>query len=225
MGCLSAKAGKARVSTQSSSSFPTSKVTLRYFDLYGRAEVLRMLLKARDIAFVDYRFGLEEWVKLKPTAEFQICPILEIDGKKLSQTRAILRYLCMKEGLYPRDSKEIYLCESLCDYVDDIRLPLIDAVRTSDIEKMMQAKTALPQHLMKLESRLERGHSKLFYHGDAPGMADFMVFSFLWDNFLSAERKDDQTVKMPKALTAFAERMLENPKLRSYLETRAHRPY
>lgn len=227
MGCASQKAGKTRVGSKATSDLQGSKIVLHYFDLYGRAEVIRMMLKAHSIDFEDNRFGSEEWVRLKLRAEFQVCPLLEIEGKTLCETRAILRYLCMQKHLYPSDLKEIYLCESLCDFVDDIRLPLIDAARTSDIEKMMKAHANLPQRLLMLESRLRRNQSEqpAFFHGKSAGMADFLVFNFLWDNFLSAERREDHAAAVPKALLDFTKRMLENPALRNYLETRSPRPY
>ncbi len=227
MGCASQKAGKARVGSKVTSDQLGTKVVLHYFDLYGRAEVIRMMLKAHSIAFEDHRFGSEEWVRLKLRAEFQVCPILEIDGKTLCETRAILRYLCMQKHMYPSDLKEIYLCESLCDFVDDIRLPLIDAARTSDIDKMMKAHANLPQRLLMLESRLRgnRREQQAFFHGKSAGMADFLVFNFLWDNFLCSERKEDHASTVPKSLIDFAERMLANSALRSYLETRSPRPY
>lgn len=205
----------------------SSRVVLHYFDLYGRAEVIRMMLKAYSVDFEDHRFGSEEWVRLKAKAEFQVCPILEIEGKTLCETRAILRFLSMKQDLYPSNSKEIYLCESVCDLVDDMRLPLIDAARTSDIDKMMKAQAALPQRLLMLEKRLKRnpGQPQAFFHGKAAGMADFLVFNFLWDNFLSPERKEDRAEAVPQTLVDFTERMLANPALRRYLETRPPRPY
>jgi len=227
MGCVSLKPAKARVSSRTASSLSSSRVVLHYFDLYGRAEVLRMLLKAHSVDFEDHRFGSEEWIRLKPKAEFQVCPLLEVEGKTLCETRAILRFLCMRKDLYPSNPKEIYLCESLCDFVDDLRLPLIDAARTSDIDKMMKAQAALPQRLLALEKRLKRkqGSPLAYFHGKAAGMADFLVFNFLWDNFLSPERKEDRAELVPKALVEFAERMLGNSALRRYLEHRPLRPY
>ena len=41
-----------------------------YFDLQGRGELIRILLKVGDIQFEDFRFGFEDWPKHKPNTIF-----------------------------------------------------------------------------------------------------------------------------------------------------------
>ena len=54
----------------SSTSAATPKVKLVYFDLQGRGELIRILLKVGDIQFEDFRFGFEDWPKHKPNTIF-----------------------------------------------------------------------------------------------------------------------------------------------------------
>ena len=62
--------------SSSSSSAPSPKVKLVYFDLQGKGELTRILLKCGNIDFEDFRFGLDDWPKHKPNTPFgqvQIC--------------------------------------------------------------------------------------------------------------------------------------------------------
>lgn len=59
---------------------------LHYFDAYGRAEPIRMLLNHAKVEFEDHRFGREEWpqVKTELNLEFGQVPMLEFEGKQYS---------------------------------------------------------------------------------------------------------------------------------------------
>ena len=76
-----------------------------YFDVYGKAEPLRMLLWHAKQDFEDVRIPREEWAKFKEDNkekfEFGQVPVLEEDGKFLSQSNAIMRYLGNRFGYYP----------------------------------------------------------------------------------------------------------------------------
>lgn len=56
---------------------------LIYFDLYGRAEPMRMLLNHAKIEFEDVRIQREEWPSFKadnPDLEFGQLPTLVLDN-------------------------------------------------------------------------------------------------------------------------------------------------
>ena len=54
----------------SSASAATPEVKLVYFDLQGRGELIRALLRCGDIQFEDFRFGFEDWPRHKPNTTF-----------------------------------------------------------------------------------------------------------------------------------------------------------
>ncbi|CAD5220720.1 unnamed protein product [Bursaphelenchus okinawaensis] len=72
---------------------------LHYLDSRGRAEPIRMLLFYCGIKFEDIRYEPEKWESIKNSFVFQKVPVLEIDGKKLSQSVAIMRYLAKQHRL------------------------------------------------------------------------------------------------------------------------------
>ena len=48
-------------------------------------------------------------------------PILEIDGKVISQSLAIARFLAKKVGLYSEDPMEAYEIDNVIDTINDFR--------------------------------------------------------------------------------------------------------
>lgn len=238
MGCTAAKPA-AKKSQPNASQLPPkaaevpelsalpidSRPTLHYFDVWGRGEVLRMALHYAGVSFVDQRMTQEEWTAFKPRTEFQVCPIMDIDGKTMSQTRAILRYICYKKGFYPANKEQTYFCESLSDLVEDMRSPLLQAYSEGNEEKIAKAKEPLPAQLLRLETRLQQSpdQGKSFFLGKSATMCDFMVFNFLWDNYLCKER--NLAAEVPKMLQGFAAKMMENPGLSAYVRARETRPY
>jgi len=57
-----------------------------YFDIYGKAEAIRMLLSKAGVAFEDVRVSGESWAELKGsgTLEYGQVPMVELDdGTKL----------------------------------------------------------------------------------------------------------------------------------------------
>ena len=56
---------------------------LYYFDIYGKAEAIRMLLNHAKVEFEDCRISKEEFAKMKEEGklEFGQLPVVEHDGK------------------------------------------------------------------------------------------------------------------------------------------------
>ena len=94
---------------------------LYYFDIYGRAEAIRMLLTHAKQDFEDHRISGEQLAELKAEGklEFGQLPMLEHDGKNLVQSWAILRYLGKLFGYYPESTEEAYKVDSTLDAIED----------------------------------------------------------------------------------------------------------
>uniref|UniRef100_A0A6U2GVG4 Glutathione transferase n=1 Tax=Chlamydomonas euryale TaxID=1486919 RepID=A0A6U2GVG4_9CHLO len=97
---------------------------LYYFPLPGRGEVVRMLFNYGGIEFTEQQFSFEEWGKewkAKMTeAAFGQVPVLEVDGKMLSQSGAMERYIAKKVGVYPADDWEAAKVEEAVGLVQDM---------------------------------------------------------------------------------------------------------
>ena len=89
---------------------------LVYFDAYGFAEPMRMLLNHAKVEFEDVRVARDDWPKYKADhideLEFGQVPVLYDGGKQLNQSASILRYLSVKYGYYPTDAYEQWRVDS-----------------------------------------------------------------------------------------------------------------
>jgi glutathione S-transferase len=96
---------------------------LYYFDLAGRAEPSRIMLRAAGMEFEDLRFDQAKWAadyKAKsPTGQ---CPFLVLDnGEILCQTVAISVYVANITVFMPSDAvKQARVLEMLAAF-DDVR--------------------------------------------------------------------------------------------------------
>uniref|UniRef100_A0A8B9QI54 glutathione transferase n=1 Tax=Apteryx owenii TaxID=8824 RepID=A0A8B9QI54_APTOW len=106
----------------------SEKPKLHYFNGRGRMESIRWLLAAAGVEFEEeflesreqYEMLLQDGALL-----FQQVPMVEIDGMKMVQTRAILSYIAGKYNLYEKDLKERAWIDM---YVEGVR-DLMDLIR------------------------------------------------------------------------------------------------
>lgn len=121
-----------------------SKYKLTYFPIKGKAEPIRYLLAYRNIDFEDIRLDLDTWKSsVKQTSPFGKVPILEIDGKKVTQSRAICRYLGREAGLAGKDAWEDLQIDIIVDTVDDVRSAITDYYYYSDEKAKAEKKGPL----------------------------------------------------------------------------------
>ncbi|KAL4675934.1 hypothetical protein H8959_010079 [Pygathrix nigripes] len=99
------------------------KPKLHYFNARGRMESIRWLLAAAGVEFEEiYLKSAEDLDKLRNDGYlmFQQVPMVEIDGMKLVQTRAILNYVAGKYNLYGKDIKERALIDMYTEGIADL---------------------------------------------------------------------------------------------------------
>uniref|UniRef100_A0ACB8GDA5 Glutathione S-transferase A4 n=1 Tax=Sphaerodactylus townsendi TaxID=933632 RepID=A0ACB8GDA5_9SAUR len=99
------------------------KPKLYYFNGRGRMESIRWLLAAAGVEFE------EEFLETREQFEnllkdgyllFQQVPMVEIDGLRLVQTRAILNYIAAKHNLYGKTLKERALIDMYVEGTTDL---------------------------------------------------------------------------------------------------------
>lgn len=205
-------------------------ITVHYFPLYGRGELIRTILHYNGTQFTDHIIPFAEWPAFKASGdvEFGQLPMVEVDGLKLVQSGSIARYLCQKFGYYPSHPEHVYLVESLCDYKNDVFTEYVKLKLAKDeegLEKLFNEK--LPLWLAKAEARLEKNHGGAgFFVGDSITLADLTVFQLVWEYMLSETKvaKFGPIVDQhaPK-LRAWAHRIIDSSaSLKAYLETKPH---
>jgi hypothetical protein len=81
-----------------------SSLKLYYFDFpFWRAEIVRLSLFLGDVPFEDIRDQKASDLKAAGKLTFGAVPVLEVDGKILSQTQAMATYAAKLAGIQPAD--------------------------------------------------------------------------------------------------------------------------
>ncbi|XP_021237412.1 glutathione S-transferase [Numida meleagris] len=114
----------------------SGKPVLHYPNSRGRMESVRWLLAAAGVEFEE-RFlkTKEDLQKLRTDGSllFQQVPMVEIDGMKMVQTRAILNYIAGKYNLYGKDLKERALIDMYVEGMADLNeLIMMNVVQPAD---------------------------------------------------------------------------------------------
>jgi len=97
-------------------------IKLYYFDACGRAEVTRWILNHAGVEFEDIRFpfGVPIPEEVKARCNWGQVPLVEVDGKTLTQSMAISRYFAKKYNLIPEDPFQAALCNEYVDAIGDL---------------------------------------------------------------------------------------------------------
>jgi glutathione S-transferase len=94
-------------------------IKLVYFNLRGRGELPRLILRAGGQEFDDCPGGVEK-SQYEDSLLFGQLPLLIHGEKKIVQSRTITRYLANKLGLSGKTEDEAILCDQLFEGTEDI---------------------------------------------------------------------------------------------------------
>ena len=157
------------------------KYILHYFAVNGRAIVARAILSYAKADWTNDAFKKEDWPTIKKSGlcEFEQVPILEVDGKKYSQSHAIDLYLAETFDLMGKDKEENYQIRSLLFAVDDYTIDIWKALFSLDEAKKPELLKAATEKfkffLGKFEKRyVDLGKHKYFL-GDKFTLADIIM--------------------------------------------------
>ena len=165
---------------------------LYYFDVYGRAEPIRMLLWHAKQEFEDVRLSPEDFGKLKEEGklEFGQVPALEIDGKQYTQSHAILRLLGRKFGYYPEtDLDAAWKIDSTLDSITDLVALMLkiknepEETKKASLENFLG--NTLPKWLTAISKRVSENGNNGFLVGDKETVADFSFNALLSATFFN----------------------------------------
>ena len=210
-------------------------IKLHYFDVYSRGEPIRMILHYNKVQFEDIRINPSQWGEKKNTYPNGKLPLLEIDGKQMNQSRAIIRYLAQSYGHYPTDIFEIYQAEAAFDFVEDIIYSisplLLNFMR--DPEKKTDAieehfKNILPGLVTPLSNILKQNTTGSgFFVGKSLTIADFVVVNFATRILTHPNRIAFSKLILDAnpELTAYIKKITEGEFFKEYLSTRKYAPF
>ena len=178
-----------------------------------------------DIAFEDKRIAGKDWPALRDKTPFQAMPVLEVDGKVITQSNTINRYLGKLAGLYPKDDWQAALVDVVMDAVEDVSTKISNtmALESEAKKKAREALAAgpIPRFLQQIEARLKAGGGEWFVEKRLT-VADLKCF--LWVRWLKSGALDhipaDIVEQHAPLLAKHMERVKNHPKIAAYYAAR-----
>jgi len=201
-----------------------SPPVLHYFNGRGKAETIRLMLAAAGVEFVEAPFittvdQMDTYRKIGDVLFGQV-PFLEIDGKRLVQSSAIVRHLARKYNLYGKNDDEKVLIDILAegnrDFLDFfMSFEFKDqAIILDDIRKK-----ALPRYMPVYEKIVSASKSG-YLVGDKLSMADVGLLEILLH---LPERTPEGFDGYPQ-LKEYLDRISALPNIASYLAGPQRKP-
>jgi glutathione S-transferase len=202
-----------------------AKLKLTYFDFHGgRGEPARLALSIGGIPFEDDRVAPSNWPSRKADTPFGALPVLEVDGKTVSQSNAINRYVGKLADLYPSDPWQAALCDEVMEAVEDIGTKIGATFALPEEQKKAQREELvagpIPFYLTRLEQRLE-AHGGRYFAADRLTVADLKVF--VWIRHLKSGALDhvpaDLADRVAPKLVEHYERIKSDSRVKAYYAT------
>lgn len=203
------------------------KLKLTYFDFDGgRGEPARLALSIAGIDFEDRRVPSDAWPRLKSQMPYGALPVLEADGRELTQSNAINRYVGKLANLYPTDPWQAALCDEVMDAVEDIGQQIVATFPMKDAAEKKAARERLAAgpitlYLSRLHTQLQQRGGEYFADGRRT-VADLRVF--VWIRHLRSGALDhvptDLAERVGPSLVRHAERLSADPSISAYYARR-----
>lgn len=211
-------------------------IVLRYFDVRGRGEAIRMALADQGLEFEDAAFSSAEWGKDKPDGlkaewlaagklPFGQVPLLEIDGLQLVQSHTILRYLGRRQGWYEGKYDTLARVDLVADGTEDVRKQLSAIKYSDDSDAEKARRTALyfsapeagARWLGYLDALVGQSATPFAAGTREPTHADYLLLDLIdYHESASADGAAALLGDMPH-LVKWRAAMLARPLLKAYL--------
>ncbi|KAL8676685.1 MAG: hypothetical protein Q9186_006818 [Xanthomendoza sp. 1 TL-2023] len=203
--------------------------TMHYFDFAsrGRGQVVRLMWEDAGVAYEDIRYSFEEYPDYKNTVIAEknpttTIPVVELDGKILTQSYAILRRFARQLKYDGETEEEKYWADAMCDIAIDWRTLFIAAFFDPNKEEAYpKHKETDRKHFLKaLETQLNRhdlSQQGPYVIGKNITYADMVIYQLLHDEGLTQEgRKGLQEYPRLKQLVDAVE---DRPNVKAFLES------
>ena len=188
---------------------------LIYFDVYGKAEPIRIMLNHAKVAYEDVRMTGNMWAEKKATVPAGQVPVwVTDDGKVYNQSHAILRALAIEHGYYGENFEERWAADMVLDTFEDLGASGVFKIWWAP-EQTEEGIKALVAGVAKVNGIFEKhlaSHPDWKYlAGNKLTIADFKVVAQTW----AVARND--TKKHPAINDALRAQLDEYPLLTAYL--------
>nr|CCQ71060.1 glutathionine S transferase alpha [Channa striata] len=192
------------------------KVVLHYFNGRGKMESIRWLLTAAEVEFDEvYLTTRDQYEKLLSDGAlmFQQVPMVEIDGMKLVQTKAIFKYIADKYHLYGKDIKERVKIDMYTEGLMDLMEMIMILPFSQDPKsKLDNIETKAKQRYLPVFEKALNG--PVYLVGGKLSCADVLLVECT----LMLEEKFPAILSEFPNVKAFQDRMTQIPSIKKFLQ-------
>ncbi|TMS36820.1 hypothetical protein L596_003898 [Steinernema carpocapsae] len=199
------------------------KFRLIYFDREGRAEVSRLMFHDANVNFEDHRIQFDDWPSLKSSFPNEQLPVLEYNGKQLSQSDAINRFLAKLFGYHGVSEWDCARIDEIVSTFADVVSQLVAVILEDNAKaKIEKYNNAMEHHVypfyQMLETRLQAKNNHNWLVGNDISLADFALFNVTW-NLHHNKGFPDNTFPLEdfNLLSLIVQRVGSRPNLKHYL--------
>ncbi|XP_054847342.1 glutathione S-transferase A4-like [Eublepharis macularius] len=201
------------------------KPKLYYFDGRGRMESVRWLLAAAGVEFEEeFLETREQYENLLKDGYllFQQVPMVEIDGLRLVQTRAILNYIAAKHNLYGKTLKERALIDMYVEGTTDlmglirVHYKLAPEEKEKNLHLIIERAT---KRYFPVYEKVLKDNGQHFLVGNQLTWADVQLIEAIF----MVEEKDPTVLLQFPSLQAFKVRMSDVPTIKKFLQPGSQR--
>ncbi|XP_063298988.1 glutathione S-transferase 3-like isoform X3 [Pelobates fuscus] len=205
------------------------KPKLYYFNGRGKMESIRWLLATVGVEFEEVFLENREQYDglLKEGALlFHLVPMVEIDGMKLEQTKAILQYIAGKYNLYGKDLKERVFIDMYVEGTTDLMELIMSHPFLLPEDKAKHIEVIIEKakkRYFPIYEKVLQDHGENFLVGNQFSWADVQLLEAI---LMVEEISADILSEFP-LLQAFKERISEIPTIKAFLQPgskRKHQP-
>ena len=143
----------------------------------------RLVFAQAGVKYEDVRLSNEEWAKLKPSTPTGQLPLLEVDGKQVTGSVPIARFLAERFGLAGGNDFENAQVAGIIDYIEDFKEKLITVYLEKDKERQakllnMLVSDDIPKYWGNIAKMIEKNNSEAgWISGDKPTYADLSAYT------------------------------------------------
>ncbi|BFZ04971.1 hypothetical protein BsWGS_08010 [Bradybaena similaris] len=194
-----------------------NKIKLFYFDLNGRAEIIRLILAKAGVDFEDIRISRDDWPKQKGNSPFGQLPYAEINGKVYGQSLAIANYFAREYNLYGKSNLDGLKIDQVAQLNEDLIQEVVkvfreqDEAKKAEIEKKLKEEVA-PKFFGFYEKLLKENNGKHFV-GDSVTLADLILYDVVTGFVSTYTGPVPSTFPLIKAL---AEKIGSDDRIKAY---------
>ncbi|XP_060070977.1 hematopoietic prostaglandin D synthase-like [Ylistrum balloti] len=199
---------------------------LIYFPVRARGELIRLVFAVAGQKHEDEVITMDDWASLKPKMPTGQLPVLEVDGKQLSQSSAIVHYLAREFDMAGHSNLEQCLVTQVVETAADAFNEFYENYKLQDVEKDKDKKEELkkvfvnetiPKFARIFSTFMENsGGENGYFVGSKLTIAD-LAFHDIFTTFIYLNA--DALKDFPK-LAANRQKVEENDDLKQYLDKR-----